>query len=301
MMLIEKRQFRSRCPGERVRASPYARKLAREQGLQLQGAQGTGPDGRILAVDLQRIAKEGVPSVMPVMPSLGGDYVDIPLTQMKKITAKRTLESKTTIPHYYLTMECQVDEMMKLRAQLNKTLEDQGVKISVNDIIIKASALALRQVPEANSSWNEEFIRQYNNADICVVVQTPNGLLTPIVKNVERKGLSTISTEVKELAAKARDGTLQLHEFMGGTFSISNLGMYGIKEFCAVINQPQACMLAVGAAFKKVTVDNNNEFKEVTTMNVTLSCDHRVIDGAKGAEWLQAFKKYIESPLTMML
>lgn len=190
--------------------------------------------------------------------------------------------------------------MMKLREQINATAAS-GVKISVNDFIIKASSLALKKVPGVNSSWQKDFIRQYNNVDISVAVQTPTGLLTPIVKDADKKGLGGISSDVKMLAAKAKEGKLQPSEFIGGTFTISNLGMFGVSKFAAIINPPQAAILAVGGAEKKVVLTKAGAFEEVSVVHVTLSCDHRVIDGAMGAEWLQAFRGYLENPYTMLL
>mmetsp|Transcript_39018 Transcript_39018/g.98816 ORF Transcript_39018/g.98816 Transcript_39018/m.98816 type:complete len:240 (-) Transcript_39018:860-1579(-) len=228
-------------------------------------------------------------------------YEDIPVSQIKKITASRLLESKRTIPHYYLSVDCKVDNMMSLRSQLNKSLEAQGIKISVNDFVIKAAAAALMAVPEVNASWQGDFIRQYKSVDMSVAVQTDVGLMVPIVKDADRKGLAAISADVQRLAAKAKEGKLAPAEFMGGTFTISNLGMFGIKSFSAIINPPQACILAIGGADKKVMMGSDGQFKEETVVNVTLSCDHRVVDGAVGATWLKAFKGYIENPLTLML
>jgi len=232
-----------------------------------------------------------------------GDYTDITLSNMRKTIAKRLSESKQTIPHYYLSVDISVDHVMKLRKQLNELLNKDGVKLSVNDFVIKASALACKKVPEANSSWQETIIRQYNSVDVNVAVATDAGLITPIVFDADRKGLAAINEDVKNLAKKARDGKLQPNEFMGGTFTISNLGMFGIKHFTAIINPPQACILAVGGPSAKLIADSDQPkgFRETSVVTVTLSCDHRVVDGAVGAKWLAEFKKYMENPTMMLL
>lgn len=221
---------------------------------------------------------------------------------MRKIIASRLTESKQTVPHYYLTVEINMDKTNKLREVLNKSA-DGKYKLSVNDFVIKASALSLKQVPEVNAAWQGDFIRQYNSADICVAVATPTGLITPIVTSAEGKGLSTISSQVKDLAARARDGKLSPAEYQGGSFTISNLGMFGINNFTAIINPPQSCILAVGGAQQKVVPDETTEsgFAVRNVMEVTLSADHRVVDGAVGATWLQSFKGFMENPLKMML
>jgi len=292
-------------PGERVKASPYAKKLAAEAGVSLSGIAGTGPEGRVVAADVQqavasgKAAPAGAAAAAPAA-TPGAAYVDIPHTQIRRITAQRLLESKTTVPHYYLSMEVAVDSMLAYREDANAARAKEA-KISVNDFVVKAAALALKKVPGVNASWHGDFIRQYSGVDISVAVQTPIGLLTPIVKDAHTKRLSDISADVKTLAKKAKEGKLSPAEFMGGTFTISNLGMYGVKQFCAIINPPQAAILAVGGTDKKVVPTKEGGYKEVTTMIVTLSCDHRVVDGAMGAEWLQAFKGYIESPVTMFI
>lgn len=195
-----------------------------------------------------------------------------------------------------------MDSLAQARKEVNGWMEAKGmgVKLSVNDFIIKAAALALRDVPEVNSSWHDDFIRQYNTVDVTIAVQTPAGLMVPIVRNADEKGLEDISTDVRSLAKKAKEGRLVPEEFTGGTFTISNLAMFGIREFCAIVNPPQACILAVGAALPKI-VQENGAFKETSSMMVTLSCDHRVVDGAVGAQWLNAFKGYIEKPVTMLM
>jgi pyruvate dehydrogenase E2 component (dihydrolipoamide acetyltransferase) len=292
----------------RVVASPYAKKLAAEAGVSLQGASGSGPGGRIVAADVQHIiASGGSPSTAyaePASPAMGA-FTDIATSQIRQVIARRLLESKQQIPHYYLTVACRIDRMMDVRTALNATLaasSNGAAKLSVNDFIVKASALALRKVPEVNASWYGDFIRQYHSVDCSVAVQTPAGLMVPIVKDADHKGLASISAEVRQLAAKAKDGKLKPEEFMGGTFTISNLGMFGVHQFAAIVNPPQSAILAVGGAEKRVVpTAAGGGFEEGTFMTVTLSCDHRVVDGAVGAQWLQAFKGYIEDPASMLL
>ncbi|XP_047166555.1 dihydrolipoyllysine-residue acetyltransferase component 3 of pyruvate dehydrogenase complex, mitochondrial-like [Vigna umbellata] len=232
------------------------------------------------------------------------DYIDIPVSQIRKVTASRLLLSKQTIPHYYLTVDACVDKLMSLRSKLNSLQEASGgSRISVNDLVIKASALALRKVPQCNSSWTNDYIRQYNNVNINVAVQTDNGLFVPVIRDADKKGLSTIGEEVKQLAKKAKENSLKPQDYEGGTFTVSNLGgPFGVKQFCAIINPPQSGILAVGSAERRVIPGSGAEdFKFGSFMSVTLSCDHRVIDGAIGAEWLKAFKGYIENPESMLL
>uniref|UniRef100_A0A158PAC5 Acetyltransferase component of pyruvate dehydrogenase complex n=1 Tax=Angiostrongylus cantonensis TaxID=6313 RepID=A0A158PAC5_ANGCA len=283
--------------GGRVSATPYAKKLASEQGLDLNAVLGTGPHGRILAADLA-----GAPSTGFAESAVGKD---IPLTNMRRTIAKRLTESKSTIPHYYLTSEINMDGLLKVREKLNDLLAKGtvgGTKISINDFIVKASALACLRVPEANSFWMESFIRQNNTVDVSVAVSTPAGLITPIVFNAHAKGLATISSEINELAARARDGKLQPNEYQGGTFTVSNLGMFGsISDFTAIINPPQSCILAVGGAETKMIPCDKEGYRSVKVMKVTLSCDHRVVDGAVGAVWLRHFKEFLEKPHTMLL
>jgi len=230
-----------------------------------------------------------------------GAFEDIQVSNVRKVIAKRLLESKQFIPHYYLSVDIVMDECLKLREKLNKILENEKQKLSVNDFVIKASALACLQVPEANSFWMESFIRRNFNVDVSVAVQTDNGLITPIVFDAHSKGLAAINHDVANLAKKAREGKLQPAEFQGGTFTVSNLGMFGIKNFSAIINPPQSCILAVGATEKRVLPAPDSGHKDASVMSVTLSCDHRVVDGAIGARWLQQFKKYLEKPYTMLL
>ncbi|KAI8926673.1 2-oxoacid dehydrogenases acyltransferase-domain-containing protein [Entophlyctis helioformis] len=305
----------------RVFASPIAKALAAERGISLNAIKGTGPGGRIVKEDVDnykpaaaaaaaaaapaaRAAAPAKPSPVaaPAVPAPGASFTDIPLTNVRKVISSRLSESKSTIPHFYLTVDINADKLLKLREVLNK--EGNGkFKLSVNDFVIKASSLALKDVPEVNSAWQDTFIRQFHTADIAVAVATENGLITPIVHSAEGKGLSTISNSVKELAEKARAGKLAPHEYQGGTFTISNLGMFGIQHFTAIINPPHAAILAVGGLEDKLVIDESapRGFRAQKTMHVTLSNDHRVVDGAVGAKWLQRFKAYLENPLTMLL
>uniref|UniRef100_A0A182PD10 dihydrolipoyllysine-residue acetyltransferase n=1 Tax=Anopheles epiroticus TaxID=199890 RepID=A0A182PD10_9DIPT len=277
--------------GPRVYASPMAKKLAEQQRLRLEGMQAAGA-----------APSAGAPAAAPSIPA-GAAYVDIPVSNIRGVIAKRLLESKTTIPHYYLTVDVNMDQVAKLRARFNKQLEKEGVKVSINDFVIKAAAMACKKVPEANSAWMDTFIRQYDAVDVSVAVSTDRGLITPIVFSADRKGIADISRDVKNLAAKARDGKLQPQEFQGGTFSVSNLGMFGVTHFCAIINPPQSCILAVGGTQKRLVPDKDSEagFKESDYVSVTLSCDHRTVDGAVGARWLQYFRQFLEDPNSMLL
>ena len=225
-------------------------------------------------------------------------YTERPLNAMRRVIARRLTESKQTVPHFYLTIDCEIDALLKIRSELNA--KSDAYRISVNDFVIRAAALGLRQVPAANASWSDEAILLWDTVDIAVAVALDDGLITPIVKQADRKGLATIANEAKDLAARARAGKLKLEEFQGGTFSISNLGMFGVREFAAVINPPQGGILAVGAGEKRPVV-KDGALAVATVMSCTLSCDHRAVDGAVGAQFLAAFKKLIEDPLTMLL
>jgi pyruvate dehydrogenase E2 component (dihydrolipoamide acetyltransferase) len=319
----QSQQQQSSSSGGRVIASPNARRVAGEQGVQLSNIQGTGPDGRILTADVMEqksTAKSSKPATSqqqaqqtshkPIAAQADGQYTDIPHSNMRKVIAQRLTQSKQQIPHYYLTMESCMDQLMSVRASLNaravKKDGDKAVKLSVNDFIIKAAALACKTVPQVNSSWQDGFVRQYGYCDVSVAVSTDAGLVTPIVKDADVQGLTTIAKEIKQLAAKARANKLAPHEYQGGTFTISNLGMYGITNFSAIINPPQAAILAVGGSTAKVVQVKGKDgapdtFKTSQFLSVTLSCDHRVVDGAVGAQWLQAFKGYVENPITMLL
>nr|CAG4639319.1 EOG090X08YX [Daphnia magna] len=297
----------------RIFASPLARKMAAEKGISLASVSGgSGFEGSITAKDLDKVPVSPKPAATtpvasqaaaPLQPVPGQKFRDLPVTNIRGVIAKRLLQSKQSIPHYYLTVDVTMDSVLSLRQEFNALLGKDGGKLSVNDFVIKAAALACRKVPEVNSSWQETFIRQYDTVDISVAVSTDRGLITPIVFNAERKGLASISADVRTLAGKARDGKLQPHEFQGGTFSISNLGMFGVRNFTAIINPPQSCILAVGGTEKRLVVDTSAEqgFRAANVMTVTLSSDHRVVDGAVGAQWLAAFKSYLEKPSTMLL
>jgi len=302
--------------GERIFASPLARRMAQQAGIDLTALKGSGPHGRIVKADIDRAMAEGVgraaakaPARAPAMmapagpgarqaaDSMGMAYELQPHSNMRKVIARRLTEAKQTVPHFYLTIDCVIDDLLAARKRVN---EANDLKISVNDFVIKASAMALKKVPAANASWDEEGVLLYENADISVAVATPSGLITPIVKAAETKGLSAISAEMKDLAGRAREGKLKPEEFQGGTFSVSNLGMYGIKDFAAIINPPQGCILAVGAGEQRPIV-KDGALAAATVMSCTLSVDHRVVDGAVGAEFLAVFKRMIEDPLAMLL
>ncbi|XP_011142043.1 dihydrolipoyllysine-residue acetyltransferase component of pyruvate dehydrogenase complex, mitochondrial isoform X2 [Harpegnathos saltator] len=284
--------------GERIYASPLARKLASEKGVNLQGLTGTGLYGSITSKDLQQAVPAAGPAVTTGVPA----GVDIPVSSIRAVIAKRLLESKQTIPHYYLSLDIKMDAVMAMREQFNKILEKEKIKLSVNDIIIKAIAMACKKVPEGNSAWLGNMIRQYNNVDVSVAVSTDIGLITPIVFSADTKGLVQISKDMRVLATKAREGKLQLQEFQGGTITLSNLGMFGIKNFSAIINPPQSIILAVGTTeLRLVPAKNEKGFSTVQYMSVTASCDHRTVDGAIGAQWLSAFKNFMENPTTMLL
>ncbi|XP_068636845.1 dihydrolipoyllysine-residue acetyltransferase component 3 of pyruvate dehydrogenase complex, mitochondrial-like isoform X2 [Aristolochia californica] len=270
---------------------------------------GTGPDERIVKADIEDYlasSAKGVskPSAKATTTAQALDFSDMPVSQIRKVTASRLLLSKQTIPHYYLTVDTRTDKLMDLRGQLNSLQEaSNGKRISLNDLVIKAAALALRKVPQCNSSWMNDFIRQYHSVSINVAVQTENGLFVPVIRDADKKGLSAIADEVKHLAQKAKENNLKPEDYEGGTFTVSNLGgPFGIKQFCAIINPPQAAILAVGSAEKRVIPGAGpDQYEFGSFMSVTLSCDHRVIDGAIGAEYLKAFKGYIENPHSMLL
>lgn len=297
----------------RLFVSPLAKKLAAEKGIDLAQVGGSGPDGRITKKDIESFvppkaapAAAPTPTVAPAAPAFAaaptGTFTDIPISNIRKVIAQRLMQSKQTIPHYYLSVDVNMDQVLELRKELNAEVKAQNIKLSVNDFIIKASALACLKVPECNSSWLDTVIRQNHVVDVSVAVSTASGLITPIVFNAHIKGLAAISSDVTALAAKAREGKLQPHEFQGGTFTISNLGMFGIKNFSAIINPPQACILAVGGSEKRLMpADNEKGFDVADMMSVTLSCDHRVVDGAVGAQWLAEFRKFLEKPVTMLL
>lgn len=283
---------------ERIFVSPLAKRIAKQRDIPLSSIKGSGPHGRILKIDIDNfdIKKIEYPSLNNLE---SNNFEIVKNSAMRKTIAERLVKSKNEAPHFYLSLDCNIDELLKVRKAINSKSNDE-YKISVNDMIIKASSAALLKVPKANASWENENTKYFNNTDISVAVAIEGGLITPIVKNVQSKGLLEISMDMKDLANKAKDGKLQPEEYLGGSFSISNLGMYGIKDFSAVINPPQGCILAVGSGEKRVIVIND-EISIATIMTVTLSCDHRVVDGAVGAEFLSEFKNFIENPSLMLL
>ena len=287
-------------PGGRVFASPLARRMAEQQGIDLSSLKGSGPNGRIVKADIEAYAGGAAPTAAPAPIAGETHYELVPVNNIRKVAACRLTESKQQVPHFYMTVDCDIDALLKVRADLNSRAKDCEFKISVNDMIIKASAVALMQVPAANASWSDDGIKMYSQADISVAVAIDDGLITPIVRNANGKGLRTISENMLDLAGKARDGELAPEEYQGGTFSISNLGMFGIKDFQAVINPPQGCILAIGAGEQRPIV-KDGALAIATMMSVTLSCDHRVVDGAVGAQFLAALKTLIEDPLGMLL
>ena len=305
----------------RIIASPLARRMASQAGLDLAGITGSGPNGRIVKADIEAAIESGAtaapapaaapsaPAMAPAAPAAAPTTAEcLPyepefelesLSTMRKTIARRLTESKQQVPHFYLTVDCEIDGLLELRKTLNHKA-DGAYKLSVNDLVIKAAAIALRRVPKANASWTDEGVKLYKSADISVAVAIEGGLITPVVRQADNKGLETISSEMKELSERAREGKLGPEEYQGGTFSVSNLGMYGIKDFCAVINPPQACILAVGAGEQRPVV-KDGALAVATVMSCTLSVDHRAVDGAIGAEYLGAFKRLIEDPLGMLL
>ena len=304
----------------RIFASPLARRMAQHAGLDLAALRGSGPQGRIVKSDIEAALTGGRtgPALAPALssgaaalaaaPALSKDqvvalagnipYTERPHTGMRRTIARRLAESKRTIPHFYLTVDCVIDELLRVRKRLNA--RPDAAKISVNDFVVRAAALALRKVPRANASWSDDAILLWNQVDVAVAVALDDGLITPIVKSADQKGLAQIAVETKDLAERARAGKLKLEEFQGGTFSISNLGMYGIREFAAVINPPQGCILAVGEGTQRPVV-KDGQLAVATVMTCTLSCDHRVVDGAVGAQFLGAFRSFIEDPAMMLL
>ena len=280
--------------GDRLFASPLARKLARERGLDLARVQGSGPGGRIVRRDLEgapTVASSSAPAAAP------GTIEEIPLTGMRKAIARRLTESKTTVPHFYLSTDCKVDALLDLRRQINAA---GTIKVSVNDLVVMAAAKAFVDVPEANVTWGETVLRKHSSVDISVAVSTEGGLVTPVLRNAANKSLTQISTEIADLAARGRDRKLKQEELEGGAFSISNLGMYGTKEFSAILNPPQSGILAVGAAMQQPIV-LDGQLAVATVMTCTLSADHRAVDGALAAQWLAAFTARIENPVSLLI
>ena len=304
-----------RAEGERIKASPLARRLAEAQGIDLSTLKGSGPDGRIVRADIDAAVGKA-PAATPApgetaAPSLATHVVmpgpmeqaipheEVKLSNIRKTIARRLTEAKQQVPHIYLTVDIQLDALLKLRGELNAGLESRGVKLSVNDLLIKALAQALMEVPQCNVAFAGDHMLQYSRADISVAVSIPAGLITPIIVGAENKSVSAISTEMKELASLARDGKLQPQQYQGGTASLSNMGMYGIKQFEAVINPPQGMIMAIGAGEKRPYVVNDS-LQIATVMSATGSFDHRAIDGADGAKLMQAFKRLVENPLGML-
>ncbi|WP_354689574.1 pyruvate dehydrogenase complex dihydrolipoamide acetyltransferase [Lentibacter algarum] len=307
--------------GTRIFASPLARRIAADKGLDLATVTGSGPKGRIVKADVMDAqpsatpapqtsapAAATAPAAMPSSPSAdmvarayeGRTYEEISLNGMRKTIAARLTEAKQTVPHFYLRRDIKLDALMAFRAQLNKQLEGRGVKLSVNDFIIKATALALQAVPTANAVWAGDRVLQMKASDVAVAVAIEGGLFTPVLQDAEMKSLSALSTEMKDLAARARDRKLAPHEYQGGSFAISNLGMMGIDNFDAIVNPPHAGILAVGAGVKKPVVGDDGQVTVATVMSVTMSVDHRVIDGALGAELLKHIVDNLENPMAML-
>ncbi|MEY4559474.1 MAG: hypothetical protein RLZ82_489 [Actinomycetota bacterium] len=288
--------------------SPIVRKIARERGVELTQVSGTGPQGRIVRRDLESFLASGAAATPTATASYSSSselakqeysssYVTVPHTGMRRAIARRLTESKSTVPHFYVTADCKVDALLELRKSIN---ESSPVKISVNDIVVKAVASALMDVPESNVVWNAEAMHKYESADIAVAVTTDGGLLTPVIRGVEKRSLSNLSMEIAELAVRARAGKLRQEELEGGSFAVSNLGMFGTKEFTAILNPPQSGILAVGAASPRAIVEDG-QIVVANIMTVTLSADHRAVDGALAAQWLAAFVKRIENPLSMLV
>ncbi len=310
--------------GGRIFASPLARRLAEQKGIDLAGVAGSGPHGRIVKADIDKAqpgaakpapaaAPAAAPTAAPAaaaaprehksLEQMGiapGSYDLIPLDGMRKTVARRMTDSFRDVPHFPLTIDIEIDELLAARTKINGLLEKSGVKVSVNDFVMKACAVALMKVPEANASYSPEGIAMHHHADIAMAVAIPGGLITPIIRKAETKGLAQIATEAKDLAARARDKKLKPEEFQGGTFSVSNLGMFGIKSFASIINEPQGCIMSVGAGEKRPVV-KGDQIVIANVMSVTLTCDHRVVDGAVGARFLAAFKEMLEEPLRMIV
>jgi pyruvate dehydrogenase E2 component (dihydrolipoamide acetyltransferase) len=299
--------------GQRIFASPLAKRIAADKGVDLASLKGSGPNGRIVKADVES-AKPGAPAAAPAAApkaaprpaapaqpifTAPGDQ-RIPHTAVRKVIARRMLESKQTVPHFYLTVEYEIDALLAARAAINEVARKKDARVSVNDMVIKACAKALRDHPECNASWTEDEMVQYGAVDISVAVATDRGLITPIVRNADLKGVAQISIEMKDLAARAKTGKLKLDEFQGGGFTISNLGMFGVKDFAAIINPPQAMILAVGVGEERV-VARKGEMVIRNMMSCTLAVDHRVVDGALGAQFLQTLRAYVEQPAAMLV
>ena len=307
--------------GSRIFASPLARRMAKQANIDLATLKGTGPNGRIVRADIESATgKQSQAASLPPLPPKDGrseasqpapqppiappkptaPHRLVPNTTMRKVISRRLLESHQTVPFFFVTLDMEIDALLKLRAELNAKAPKDTYKLSVNDFVIKACAATLRRVPELNASYTDDNMILYDDVDIAVAVSLPTGLITPIVRRADQKGLSTISTEIKDLGARAKSGKLKPEEFQGGTFSISNMGMFGTKQFTAIINPPQAAILAVGAGEPRPVI-RDGALAIATVMTCTLSVDHRVADGALGAQWMAEFKKIIQDPLTLLL
>ncbi|MDB5443524.1 MAG: pyruvate dehydrogenase complex dihydrolipoamide acetyltransferase [Phenylobacterium sp.] len=307
--------------GGRIFASPLARRIAAQKGIDLSALKGSGPHGRIVKADVETAqpgqpaprppaaqpaasqATAGAPRQMLSLEQQGiaaGSYDLIPLDGMRKTVARRMTESARDVPHFPLNIDLEIDTLLAARSKINALLEKDGVKVSVNDMVIKAAAVALKRVPEANASYTPEGIAMHHHADVAMAVAVPHGLITPIIFQAETKGLAQIARESKDLAERARDRKLKPEEYLGGTFSVSNLGMFGIKSFSSIINEPQGAIMSVGVGEKRPVV-RGDQIAIATVMTVTLTCDHRVVDGATGARFLAAFKALIEDPITMIV
>ncbi|WP_265037590.1 pyruvate dehydrogenase complex dihydrolipoamide acetyltransferase [Wolbachia endosymbiont (group A) of Anomoia purmunda] len=273
----------------RIKISPLAKKIAQNEGVNVQQLKGTGPYGRIIKADVLEFLGSGIRTESPEI---------VEVSNMRQVIAQRLTESKQNVPHFYLTVDCQVDKLISLKNEINSA--DENSKVTINDLVIKAVAFSMKKFPDINSSWIDNKILKYSNVDISIAVALKDGLITPIVKNADKKGILSISKEVKDLVSRARSGKLKPEEFQGGGFTISNLGMFGIKAFSAIINPPQSCIMAVGAS-KKQPIVMNEKIEIAEIMTVTLSVDHRAVDGALGAKFLNAFKHYIENPLVMFI
>jgi pyruvate dehydrogenase E2 component (dihydrolipoamide acetyltransferase) len=288
-----------------VKASPLAKRISKDENVNLSSISGTGPHGRVTKDDVLGFLNSGGAKSSGTVRRNAQEFYSVKNSNIRKVIAKRLLESKQTVPHFYLSCEFRIDKLSELRAILNEAApKDQtgnvAYKISVNDLMIKAVAMALKNVPGANSSWSDEAILIYNNVDIAVAVAIDGGLITPIIKNADQKTIQSISIEMKQLAKKAKEGKLQPEEFQGGSFSISNLGMFGIDNFSAIVNPPQSCILAISRGVEKPVIENG-EIKIGQVMNVTLSCDHRSVDGTVGAEFLKALRRHVEQPILMLI
>ncbi|KXU99317.1 branched-chain alpha-keto acid dehydrogenase subunit E2 [Gluconobacter potus] len=291
--------------GERIFVSPLARRMARERGIALDALTGSGPNGRILKRDVEKgvtapkTAPKAAPSATPVAAS-EETVRRVPNSTMRKVIARRLTESKTQVPHFYVSVDIELDALLELRSKLNATAQENSFKISVNDMMIKAVALALKKVPGVNVQFTDAETLHFENVDISMAVSVPDGLITPIIRNADRKSLRQISVEAKDLAKRARAGKLKPEEFQGGTFSISNMGMFGVREFAAIINPPQAGILAIASGEKRAVV-RGSEIAVATVMTATLSVDHRAVDGALGAEWLNALRDIVQNPYTLVV